>query len=184
MKNPVMSWPEYLAFERKAGVKHEYLRGDVWAMAGGTPRHGRLASNLARIVGNALQGKPCVVYSSDVRVRIEASDRATYPDLSVVCGPDRLAADDADAITNPIVLFEVLSEGTERSDRGEKFAHYRRLESLQEYVLVNQDAARVEVFRRHERDWLLVVFEAGSTARLDSIDVSFPVDEVYADPRS
>jgi Uma2 family endonuclease len=183
MKNPVMSWPEYLAFERKAGVKHEYLRGDVWAM-GGTPRHGRLASNLARIVGNALQGKPCVVYSSDVRVRIEASDRATYPDLSVVCGPDRLAADDADAITNPIVLFEVLSEGTERSDRGEKFAHYRRLESLQEYVLVNQDAARVEVFRRHERDWLLVVFEAGSTARLDSIDVSFPVDEVYADPRS
>lgn len=184
MKNPLLTYAEYLAKERSGTEKHEYLRGDVWAMAGGTPEHGRLAMAIGRVLGNRLQAKRCVVYSSDVRVRIELTDRTTYPDLSIVCGPDRRAADDAEAITNPIVLVEVLSPATERSDRGEKFAHYQRLASLQEYVLVSPDAPRIEVFRRQGESWLLTIHERGATVTLASLGVSVPVDEVYFDPRS
>lgn len=183
MKNPAMSYPEYLALEARSEVKHEYLRGDVWAMAGGSPRHGRLASRFSGELHVALRGRPCAVYSSDVRVRIEATNRTTYPDLSVVCGSEQLAADDKDALTNPIVIVEVLSESTERSDRGEKFAHYQRLASLQEYVLVDQSGPRIEVFRRQGSTWVLSIFEAGSTVKLESIGAEIPVDVIYADAR-
>lgn len=184
MKNPLLTYDEYLARERTGTTKHEYLRGDVWAMAGGTVEHGRLALSFAGELRVRLKGRPCVVFSSDVRVRVESTDRSTYPDLSVVCGPDRRASDDPDAITNPVVLVEVLSAATERSDRGEKFAHYQRLPSLQEYVLVSQDAPRIEVFRRQGESWLLTISERGDTVQLPSIGVSVPVDEVYFDPRS
>lgn len=179
MKNPVMTYAEYLSRERTSAAKHEYLRGDVWAMAGGTPTHARLSAAMARVLGTALRGKPCTPYSSDLRVRIERTDRATYPDLTIICGRERPAADDPDAITNPTVIVEVLSEATERSDRGEKFAHYRRLETLLEYVLVNQDTPRIEVFRREGERWVLSIHEAGSTVTLASLDVTFPVADVY-----
>ena len=107
-------------------------------MAGGTPEHGRLAAALAGELRGKLRGRPCAVFSSDVRIRIAATDRTTYPDLSVVCGKRETAADDPDALVNPIVIVEVLSDSTEADDRGAKFAHYRRLESLREYVLVSQ----------------------------------------------
>ncbi|MBL8921177.1 MAG: Uma2 family endonuclease [Myxococcaceae bacterium] len=184
MKNPFTSYPDYLAQERASAHKHEYLRGDVWAMAGGTPEPGRLAMSMGAVLRAALKGKPCVVYSSDVRVRIEATDRSTYPDASVVCGPEQHASDDAEAITNPVVLIEVLSPNTERSDRGEKFAHYQRLSSLQEYVLVSQEAPRVEVFRRQGESWLLTIHERGASVTLPSIGATFTVDEVYFDPRT
>lgn len=183
MKNPLLTYAEYLAQESKSELKHEFLRGDVWAMSGGTPEHGRLAVRAGSLLTSALQKRPCVVYSSDVRVRVQATDRSTYPDLSVVCGKDEHASDDPDAITNPIVIVEVLSPSTERSDRGEKFAHYQRLSSLQEYVLVAQDTARVEVFRRQGPSWLLTIFEAGASVTLTSIGATFSVDELYADPR-
>jgi len=183
MKNPTMSYPEYLALEAQSEVKHEYLRGDVWAMAGGTPRHGRLAANFSGELRTALSGRPCVVYGSDVRIRIEATGRSTYPDLSVICGRDQIASDDKDALTNPVVIVEVLSETTERSDRGEKFAHYQRLPSLQEYVLVDQASPRIEVFHRQGNTWVLSIFESASTVRLESVGAEIPVDTVYADPR-
>jgi Uma2 family endonuclease len=183
MQNPIMSYAQYLELESRGDVKHEYLRGDVWAMAGGTPRHGRLAARLTSELGNALKGRPCVVYSSDVRIRIESTDRSTYPDLSVVCGEDRFAPDDANALVNPIIIVEVLSESTERSDRGEKFAHYQRLASLREYVLVDQERPRIEVFRRQGDSWLLSIHESGGTVRLESIEAGIEVDAVYADPR-
>ncbi|MFZ5442292.1 MAG: Uma2 family endonuclease [Myxococcota bacterium] len=179
----MLSYAEYLAREAASEVKHEYLRGDVWAMAGGTPRHARLCAAMSRTVGARLAGKPCVPYSSDLRVRVEATDRSTYPDLTIVCGADQFAKDDPDAITNPTVLIEVLSETTERSDRGEKFAHYQHLPSLQEYVLVSQDSPRIEVFRRHEKTWVLSIFEAGEVVRLESLGIEFEVDAVYSDPR-
>ncbi len=184
VKNPFTSYPDYLVQERTSAQKHEYLRGDVWAMAGGTAEHGRLAMSIGRVLGNRLQGKPCVVFSSDVRIRVEATDRSTYPDVSVVCGAEQHASDDPDAVTNPVVLVEVLSPNTERSDRGEKFGHYQRLRSLQEYVLVSQDSQRIEVFRRQGDSWLLTIHEQGATVRLTSIDVSMTVDEVYFDPRA
>lgn len=184
VKNPHTTYPDYLEQERTSGIKHDYLRGDVWAMAGGTPEHGRLTMSIGALIGNELKGKPCVVFSSDVRIRIEATDRSTYPDVSVVCGPDARASDDPDAITNPVVIVEVLSPTTERSDRGEKFSHYQRLASVQEYVLVSHDAPRIEVFRRQGQDWLLSIYQAGATVALASIGISFATNDVYADPRA
>src|SRR5207249_4765417 len=115
---------------------------------GGTPEHGRLALAVSGELRALLRGRPCTLYSSDVRVRIEATGRSTYPDFSVVCGKRLTAKDDKDAITNPIVIVGVLSDTTEASDRGEKFSHYRQLASLKEYVLVSQKDPHIEVFRR------------------------------------
>lgn len=177
-----LAYAEYVALEATSDVKHEYLRGEVWAMAGGTPEHGRVQANLIREIGLALGRRPCVVFSSDVRVRIDASDRTTYPDLSVVCGKREVSKIDPHAIVNPVVVVEVLSESTERDDRGEKFAHYRRLSSLQEYVLVAQESRRIEVFRRSTEGWVLTEAGPGQRAALASIEASIAVDDIDFDP--
>ncbi|MBL9039491.1 MAG: Uma2 family endonuclease [Archangium sp.] len=176
------SFTEYLAAEARSDVKHEYLDGDVWAMAGGTLEHARLASEFTRLVGNALQGRPCRVFSSDARVRVRGVDRVTYPDLSIICGRIETDPDDADTLLNPTVLVEVLSDGTEAADRGEKFHHYRRLASLREYVLVSQKHALVEVARRtDDGSWLLNEYGPGTKAVLASLDVTIDVDALYRD---
>ena len=185
-----MTYREYLSAEQKAEVKHEYLRGEVFAMAGGTIEHGRLAMSIGRELGVALRGRPCAVLSSDVRVRVEATDRSTYPDVTVVCGKRETAKDDPDALVNPSVIVEVLSDSTEADDRGEKFAHYRRLPSLREYVLVSQHAPRIEVYRRDvgagaaqpQDEWILAEATTGQSARLPSLGIELSVDEIYRDP--
>jgi Uma2 family endonuclease len=176
-----MTYAEYLAAEAVAEVRHEYLNGEVWAMAGGTPEHGALAVSMTLALGAALQGKPCRGYSSDVRVRIPDTGLSTYPDLSVVCGQLETAPDDKDAITNPIVVVEVLSDSTEAYDRGAKWAHYRRIPSLREYVLVSQAEPRIEVFRRIEAGrWELLEARPGETMELASLGVQLDVAAVYA----
>ncbi len=174
------SFAEYLEQEKASRTKHEFLAGEIFAMAGGTIEHGRLAMKVASALGVQLRGRPCELLSSDVLVRVLATDLATYPDLSVVCG--RIEADPADpnTVVNPIVLVEVLSNSTEAYDRGEKFAHYRRIPSLREYVMVSQREPRLEVFRRNE-DGSWTLFEAllGQVAKLASIDCQLAVDEVY-----
>ncbi|GAC1581704.1 MAG: Uma2 family endonuclease [Polyangiales bacterium] len=177
-----MTYSDYLTAERRAEVRHEYLRGQVWAMAGGTIEHGRLASALAGELRSGLRGRPCAVFSSDVRIRVEATDRATYPDLSVACGKRETAKDDDDALTNPMIIVEVLSDSTEADDRGQKFAHYRQLTSLREYVLVSQHEPRIEVFRCESGRWALYEAGAHQSIRLESIDVELVVDEVFRDP--
>jgi len=178
-----MTYSEYLAAEAVAEVRHEYLKGEVWAMAGGTIEHGALALAVAGELRAALRGKPCRAFSSDVRVRIPETDLATYPDLSVVCGKLETAADDKDAITNPIVLVEVLSDSTEAYDRGAKAAHYRRIASLREYVLVSQAEPRVEVFRRSEGGrWELIEARPGETIELASLGVELDVAVLYENP--
>ncbi len=180
---PRLTWPEYLELERTSSEKHEYLRGEVWAMAGGTPEHGRLSLRIGRLLGNALERRRCNVYPSDVRVRVRATDRATYPDSFVVCDRVEYDPDDQNTIINPTVIVEVLSPGTEASDRGEKFSHYQRLASLKEYVLVSQDTKRLEVFvRASDTSWLMTHYEAGAKVTLTSIGVTLDVDEVYFDP--
>ena len=180
---PQMTYAEYLAQEERSESKHEFLRGGVWAMAGGTPMHSRLQGNCIAALNAALKGKPCGVYSSDLRVRIEATDRSTYPDVTVVCGKLQTATDDSDAVTNPVVIIEVLSDSSEASDRGEKFSHYRRLDSLQEYVLVNQKSKSVEVFRRSEGiAWAYFPFQEGQPVELKSIDVTLDITELYENP--
>jgi len=178
-----MSYAEYLAAEATSDTRHEYLRGQVFAMAGGTPEHGALAASITGALIAALRDRPCRVFNSDVRVRIRATDLTTYPDLSVVCG--RLERDDEDqnAIVNPVLIIEVLSDSTEAYDRGEKAAHYRRLPSLQEYVLMSQHRPRVEVFRRREAGhWELHEAAEGQQIELVSVGCTLDVAELYRDP--
>jgi Uma2 family endonuclease len=131
----------------------------------------------------ALRGKSCAAFSSDLRVRIQATGRSTYPDVTVVCGKLERDAIDADAVTNPRVIVEVLSPSTESSDRGDNWAH---LDSLREYVLVSQSTARVEVFSRDEAQsgWLYRQYGAGQTVELRSLEASLDVDAIYANPLS
>lgn len=178
-----MSHAQYIAAEATADLRHEYLRGQVYAMAGGTLEHAALASALARDVGAALRGKPCRVFSSDARVRVQATDMTTYPDLSVACGEIQHAEGDPHALLNPTVVFEVLSDATEAYDRGAKASHYRHIPSLKEYVLVSQTEQRVEVQRRNaDGHWEIHEFGPGEQAELRSLAVMLPLDELYRNP--
>jgi Uma2 family endonuclease len=176
-----MSYAEYLVAEEASETKHEYLRGEVFAMAGASFEHALIASNLLRAIGNHLIG-PCVVVGSDARVRIVETDRATYPDLMIVCGPREAASDDRHGTVNPTVIVEVLSESTERDDRGEKFAHYRQIASLRAYVLVAQNEPRIEVFARESaeaREWRFAETVGEGVFDLAAIGAKVPLDEVY-----
>ena len=175
------TFAEYLEQERASDVKHEFVNGEIFAMAGGTIAHGRLASMVNATLVAQLLGRPCEVYTSDVRIRVLATGLATYPDISVVCGGLELDPADANTVVNPIVLIEVLSDSTEGYDRGEKFAHYQHLPSLQEYMLVSQHGPRIEVFRRNQdgKTWTLHIAKASESATLASIGCEVAVDNVY-----
>jgi Uma2 family endonuclease len=178
-----LSYDKYLELEAISFEKHEYLCGEIFAMAGGTPAHAALAAALARILGNQLQGRPCRVFSSDLRIRVDETDFTAYPDLTVVCGKLEVSKLDLNAVVNPVILIEVLSESSEGYDRGEKFAHYRRLPSLVEYVLVSRTVPRLEVMRKNAQG-RFELFEAsgGQTLRLVGVPVELSVDEIFFDP--
>lgn len=178
-----LTYAEYVAAEARSETRHEYIAGCVYAMAGGSPRHAALAAALIGELRVALRGRPCQVFSSDLRVRISATGLTTYPDLSIVCGKLMTADDDPHAIVNPLVLVEVLSESTEAYDRGAKAAHYRRIEALAEYVLVSQTEPLIEVYRRNERGHFeLIEARAGEHAELASLEARISVDAVYENP--
>ncbi len=177
-----MTYAEYLALEEASEGKHEYLRGEVWAMAGGTIEHSRLQAAVQGELRAALSGRPCNVFASDLRIRIEATDRTTYADAAVICGKPEHASADPHAATNPVVIVEVLSDSTEASDRGEKFAHYRHLASLQDYVLVSQKEPRIEVYHREGGRWVMTEALSGGVVEISSLQVSLRVDAVYHDP--
>lgn len=175
---------DYARIEAESDVKHEFYDGEVFAMAGGTARHARLCVNVVRRLDEALEGKPCYTFSSEMRVRSladapDASDLDTYPDASVVCGTPQFAPP-ADTLLNPTVLVEVLSAKTESYDRGAKFRLYRRIASLKEYVLVTPSRTLVEVFRKEGGHWVLYEFAEGAV-ELDSLGVSLALDTLYAD---
>jgi Uma2 family endonuclease len=178
-------YEEYLALEARSETKHEYLAGVLYAMAGGTPEHARLQVNVASAILAGL-GRPCAVFSSDLRVRIDATDRATYPDVTVVCGAMQTSPVDKNAVTNPTLIVEVTSETSEADDRGEKFGHYRRLSALEEYVIVSGRAAHIEVWRRNERGRWELADEAGpeGTVELASVGGRLNVAAIYANPLS
>jgi Uma2 family endonuclease len=153
---PWVSPEQYLEAERRAGTKSEYFAGQVFAMTGASRTHNLIVANLLMEIGRQLKGRDCEVYPSDMRLRIGATGLYTYPDVSVVCGPAQLEDEHRDTLLNPTALIEVLSTTTERDDRGRKAEHYRRIESLQEYLLVAQASPRIERYRRHgEREWIL-----------------------------
>jgi Uma2 family endonuclease len=174
---------EYLALEARGKDKHEFLCGEIFAMAGGTPEHGAVAIAVGSELRVSLRGRPCRVYSSDVRVRVQDTGLTTYPDLSVVCGQLETAPDDPDAITNPVLLVEVLSESTEAYDRGGKAAHYRRIPSLREYLLVDPRERVAEVQRRNEQGvWEIHEARPGQQVALLSLGVRLDVDAMLANP--
>ena len=180
-----MSYAEYLDFEARAETKHEYVNGRVYAMSGGTIEHARLAMAVGAELKRALGSKRCVAYSSDLRIRILGTGRSTYPDVSVICGRAEHAPDDRNAAVNPTVIVEVLSEGTENSDRGDKWAHYQRIPSLREYVLVSQTERRIEVYSRDPEQaglWHYREHGPGGAAGLPSLEIALDVDAVYASP--
>jgi Uma2 family endonuclease len=178
-----VTYAEYLELEAGAEQRYEFVDGTVYARAGGTPEHSRLAMALGAELRAALDPKNCAVYGSDLRIRIDATNRSTYADVVIVCGPERTSDIDPHAIVNPTVIVEVLSPSTEASDRGEKWRHYQHLQSLREYVLVSQDLPYIEVFRRDGEEWVLRAAGTGQSFELPSQGVRVAVDAVYADPR-
>jgi len=171
---------QYLAIDRAAEFRSEFLDGEIIAMSGGSPRHSKLQINLALEVETALRGTPCQAFSSDLRVRVSPR-MYTYPDLTVVCGEPLVADDRQDILLNPKVIFEVLSPSTEYYDRGVKFRRYREIKSLTDYILVDQDQARIEQFTRGEaHTWTFRDYQDASEILLiESIGVSLPIARIY-----
>jgi Uma2 family endonuclease len=172
---------EYLALEEAAETKSEYFQGQIFAMSGGSINHNRIAISICTMLDVAFQGKPCEVFSSDVKVWVEANSLYTYPDAMVVCGPVEYAEGRNDTITNPIVIFEVLSKSTRDYDRGKKFELYRDLPSLQDYVLIDQDRVYIECYHKVEDGrWVLTLFNnLETTLTLAAIEMSLAVSRIY-----
>jgi Uma2 family endonuclease len=174
-----ISPPEFLAWEREQPTRHEFFRGEVFAMAGGSVRHNALCASVNAALYAAVQRGGCRVLSSDQRVGVAAGERYVYPDVSVVCGPVVLEAGTSDVLANPTVLVEVLSASTEQYDRGLKWEGYQRLASLTDYVLVSQGEPRIEHFRRAaDGTWVYRAAEAGEQVALAN-GVTLDVDAVF-----
>ena len=171
---------EYLAFERKATTKHEYFSGQIVAMSGASRAHNLITGNIFGSLYNQLVDGACETYVSDMRVKNHQTDSYTYPDIVVVCDEPRFEDDVFDTLLNPVVLVEVLSPSTEAYDRGEKFAHYRQMASLQEYVLVSQDRISVEHYLRQGTQWLLTEFRGlEEVLSLISIGCELRLRDIY-----
>jgi Uma2 family endonuclease len=172
---------EYLALERSAEYKSEYFDGEIVAMAGESPNHGRIKSDVNRMIGNQLVGKTCETFTSDTKVRTPGINVFGYPDVVVVCG--ELIFHDAfkDVVLNPKVIIEVLSPSTELYDRGEKFISFRQLESLTDYILISQDKVRIEHYVRRGKFWMLAEeTDPSQSIYIEAIDCHLPLNEVYA----
>lgn len=177
------TWKDYLTLEESSEVKHEFFDGQIYAMAGGTAEHSALAVSMTVALSEQTKRGRCRVFNSDLRVRVEASGLGTYPDLSVVCAEPRFDPDsNRTTLLNPTVVVEVLSDSTEDYDRSTKFAHYRSIPSLQEYVLVGHRERLIEVFRRPEGDgeWIRTQARVGERVQLTSVDAGLEVDEIYS----
>ena len=172
---------EYLKFERKSEERHEYFNGEIFAMSGAKRNHNKITTNLNGLVWQHLKGKNCENYSSDMRVFVPETGLYTYSDLVVVCGEPEFKDNVFDTLLNPILLIEVLSDSTEGYDRGKKFQHYRSVESLQEYVLVAQDEARIEKYVKRGDRFGLLSEAVGLDAEIEfaSIECRIALREVY-----
>jgi Uma2 family endonuclease len=181
LAKPQFTPEQYLALERQAECKSEYFDGEIFAMAGASREHNLIVGNLIRELGTQLKRRPCELYPSDMRVRVTKTGLYTYPDAVVVCGEPQFEDEHGDTLLNPTLIVEVLSPTTEASVRGDKSAHYRRLESLQEYVLIAQDRVRMERYARQpDGQWLLLeTTHLGDTVQLASIGCHLALAEVY-----
>lgn len=173
---------EYLELELAAEYKSQYIAGEIFAMAGAQPWHDRVANNIRSILHVQFRGRPCEYFSSDMRVRVEAADMYTYPDVSALCGEPKFeTASDPHSLLNPQVIFEVLSPSTQAFDRGSKFDRYRKLTSLTDYVLVASERIRVEQHvRQPSGAWQYAEYEhPSSQLRLASLDCALTLADIY-----
>jgi Uma2 family endonuclease len=172
---------EYLDIERASETKHEYYQGEIFAMGGASLAHTDIVSNLVKRLGNFFEEGSCRALPNDIRVKVDATGLYTYPDVTVVCSQPQLEDGVFDTLLNPKLIVEVLSESTEAYDRGQKFAHYRTIDSLEEYVLVSQDDDLVEVFTRQENgQWLLSeARRRDSSIYLRSLDCRLSLQNIY-----
>ena len=175
---------EYLRLERDASEKHEFYRGEIFAMSGGSFNHSLISANVIRELGNGLRTSPCRVFDSNLRIRIPRTTLYTYPDASVVCGPPQFDPLDTHrhTVLNPTLIVEVLSPSTEGWDRGGKLESYIQIESLRDYVLISSITARVEVYLRQTDGTWNYSDATGLEARiaLRSLRLELPLSEVYA----
>ncbi|KYF60090.1 hypothetical protein BE08_37895 [Sorangium cellulosum] len=175
-----LSPEEYLALERSSELKHEYADGEVFAMSGGTREHSLIAANVVGELRSALRARPCEAHASDLRIKNVTANRYVHPDASVVCGQPLFEDEHRDTLLNPTAVFEVLSESSERYDRGNKFALYRGIPSITDYVLLSQLRVEIEHFcRQPNGTWLLRVLGPGEQLQLASIGCELAVDELY-----
>ena len=171
---------EYLAFERKATTKHEYLNGQIVAMSGTSFAHNFITVNIATSLNVQLMEGECRVATSDMRVKVTQIDSYFYPDVVVVCGEPRAEDDTFDTLLNPVLIVEVLSPSTEGYDRGEKFEHYQQIASLKDYILISQDEIRVEHHYRQESEWLQSEFQGlEDVLSLLSIGCELRLSDIY-----
>ncbi|HKD09314.1 MAG TPA: Uma2 family endonuclease [Bryobacteraceae bacterium] len=185
--NPVtrLTPEQYLSIERTAEIKSEYHDGQMFAMSGGSAAHAFIPARIIAAVLPGLRSGGCDIATSDLRVRVTPTGPFFYPDLTICCGEPRLADEYRDVLLNPSVIFEVISRSSEAYDRGFKFAQYRLIESLREYVLVSQTEPRIEVFTRQpDHSWVLhesVGMDA--ICRLTSVGVEFSLNDIYRNIR-
>jgi Uma2 family endonuclease len=181
-RKPQFTPEEYLKLERTSEQKHEYLRGETFAMGGASARHVLIVGNVAGELRNQLRDRTCAVYSADLRVSVSPDGLYTYPDVIVVCGDPQFIDAELDTLTNPALIVEVLSETTKNYDRGEKFEQYRQIPSFGEYLLIAQGKVHVERYlRRYDGSWILTeTNDAGTVIELVSINCTLSVTEIYA----
>ncbi|MEZ4658525.1 MAG: Uma2 family endonuclease [Caldilineaceae bacterium] len=179
----LISPQEYLELERQSETKHEYIDGRMVEMPGASEVHNTIVSNIIISIGIQLRGRPGKVYSSDMRVRIPATDRYTYPDVVAITNKPALEEDEFDVLVNPAVIVEVLSDSTSNYDRGEKFQNYRTIETLQEYLMIYQDSPRVEHYvRQSDGQWLFSeTTNVAEIVYIPTIECDLPLSEIYDD---
>ena len=171
---------EYFEFERTSVGRWEYVNGEIRAMSGGTLDHSAISMNIGRALGNVLVARGCRIYGSDAKIHT-GNGVNTFPDLFVICGQSQLYMGKTDVAINPLLIVEVLSPSTEGYDRGEKFEHYKTIASLQDYLLVNQNEAQVELFFLRDGTWeKQTVTELKSHIYLPSVSVELALSDVYA----
>ncbi len=173
---------QYVALERRSDEKHEYFAGEVFAMGGASRNHNRITVNLSSLLHRALASRPCEVFASDMRVKVLGTGLYTYPNVAVVCNRPQFEDSESDTLLNPELIIEVLSDSTEKYDRGKKFEHYRLIESVLSYTLVSQHRPLIEHFARHDnQQWLLTVAE-GLDSQIEFARIGCRLDlaDIYA----
>jgi Uma2 family endonuclease len=181
-RKTLLSPEEYLTIERKSEIKHEYFAGEIFAMVGASRRHNRITANIIRVLGNQLLDRPCNVYPSDMRVKVSATGKYTYPDVVVACDEEKFDDAENDTLLNPAVIIEVLSESTEAYDRGKKFEQYQNIDSLTDYLLVAQEPFRIEQYvRQSNREWRYSEYHsAEDIVTVSVIGCNLVLKDVYA----